>query len=136
MKKYINYAFGYAIAGMAAGVFFREFTKFNAFEGVTALGKVHTHLFMLGMVMMLLVAAFAAQTTLTSQKNWKVFMVTYNTGVSLASVMMVVRGVLQVLGTPLSTGLNAAISGISGIAHILIAVGIVLFFLMLRKSAK
>ena len=47
MKKYINYAFGYAIAGMAAGVFFREFTKFNAFEGVTALGKVHTHLFML-----------------------------------------------------------------------------------------
>ena len=136
MKKYINYAFGYAIAGMAAGVFFREFTKFNAFEGVTALGKVHTHLFMLGMVMMLLVAAFAAQTTLTSQKNWKTFMVTYNTGVSLASVMMVVRGVLQVLGTPLSTGLNAAISGISGIAHILIAVGIVLFFLMLRKSAK
>ena len=33
MKKYINTAFIYAIAAMAGGVFYREFTKGNGFEG-------------------------------------------------------------------------------------------------------
>ena len=42
MKKYLNFAFAYAILAMAGGVFYREFTKWNAFTGATALGKVHT----------------------------------------------------------------------------------------------
>ena len=33
MKKYLNYALGYAVAAMAGGVFYREFTKFNGFTG-------------------------------------------------------------------------------------------------------
>ena len=43
MKKFINISLIYAIAAMAGGVFYREFTKFNNFTGVTALGKVHAH---------------------------------------------------------------------------------------------
>ena len=39
MKKYLNFAFAYAILAMAGGVFYREFTKWNAFTGATALGK-------------------------------------------------------------------------------------------------
>lgn len=31
MKKSINFALFYAIAAMAGGVFYREFTKFNDF---------------------------------------------------------------------------------------------------------
>lgn len=50
MKKYLNISLIYAVAAMAGGVFYREFTKYNAYTGVTALGKVHTHLFMLGML--------------------------------------------------------------------------------------
>ncbi|MEG2421782.1 MAG: DUF2871 family protein, partial [Oscillospiraceae bacterium] len=60
MKKYLNLSLIYAIAAMVGGVFYREFTKFNGYTGVTALGKVHTHLFLLGMVIFLLVALFAA----------------------------------------------------------------------------
>ena len=41
MKKYLNLSFAYAIAAMAGGVFYREFTKFHGFAGVIALGKVH-----------------------------------------------------------------------------------------------
>ena len=31
MKKYTNYAFSYAVLAMIAGVFYREFTKYNGF---------------------------------------------------------------------------------------------------------
>ena len=50
MKKYLNISFIYAIAAMAGGVFYREFTKFSGYTGVTALSKVHPHLFLLGML--------------------------------------------------------------------------------------
>ena len=36
MKKLLNTAFIYALAAMAGGVFYREFTKFNGFSGRTA----------------------------------------------------------------------------------------------------
>ena len=39
MKKTINLSILYAILAMIGGVFFREFTKFNHFDGVTTLGK-------------------------------------------------------------------------------------------------
>ena len=45
MKKYLNYSLVYAVAAMVGGVFYREFTKWNGYTGVTRLGKVHTHLF-------------------------------------------------------------------------------------------
>ncbi|MEG0376880.1 MAG: DUF2871 domain-containing protein [Eubacterium sp.] len=136
MKKYINIAFIYAIAAMVGGVFFREFTKFNGFTGITSLGRVHAHLFLLGMVMFLIVALFSAHTELTSTKLFKWFMLIYTIGVPLTAVMMVVRGITQVLGVPLTTGASAAISGISGIGHILTGIGIVLLLLALKKTAK
>ena len=58
MKKSIWIAFGYAIAAMACGVFYREFTKFFNFTGTTALAVSHVHLFMLGAVIFLIIALF------------------------------------------------------------------------------
>lgn len=136
MKKYVNYALGYAIAAMIGGVFYREFTKFSGFTGVTALGKVHTHLFLLGMVVFLLVALFSAHQDLRSSKKFRVFMCMYNAGVPLTALMMAVRGVTQVLGMTLSRGASASISGIAGIGHILTGVGLVLLLLSLRETAK
>ena len=49
VKRYANMAFLYAIAAMAFGVFYREFTKFSGFSGRTSLAFLHTHYFMLGM---------------------------------------------------------------------------------------
>ena len=136
MKKYLNLSLVYAVAAMVGGVFYREFTKLNGFEGVTALGKVHTHLFLLGMVMFLLVALFAAQGDLEKQKTFRVFLRVYNVGVPLTAVMMAVRGVTQVLGMSLSAGASASISGIAGIGHILTGVGIILLLLSLRRLEK
>lgn len=136
MKKYINLALIYAIAAMAGGVFYREFTKYNGFTGTTVLGKVHTHLFLLGMIVFLLVALFQEHMDLVQQKTFRTFMVVYNIGVPLTAVMMLVRGIVQVLGVELSKGADASISGIAGIGHILTGVGIVLLLLALRKTAK
>ena len=136
MKKYLNISLIYAIAAMAGGVFYREFTKYNDFTGVTALGKVHAHLFFLGMLVFLIVALFAAHYDLTKCKIFRVFLWTYNIGVPLTAVMLLVRGVTQVLGLSLSTGLSAAISGIAGIGHVLVGVGMILLLATLKKTAK
>ena len=45
-----------------------------------------------------------------------------------------VRGVTQVLGTALSSGMDAAISGMAGIGHILLGVSLVLLLLQIRRS--
>jgi len=133
MKKCLNASLIYAIAALAGGVFYREFTKLNDYLGETALGKVHTHLFMLGMFVFLIAALFARDGLLEREKTFKAFMIAYNIGVPLASVMMLIRGITQVLGTDLSKGADAAISGIAGIGHILAAAGIILFLTALLK---
>ena len=120
---------------MAGGVFYREFTRFHGFTGVTALGKVHAYLFLLGMLVFLVVALFAAHQDLTVHKPFRAFLWIYNIGVPLSAVMLLVRGVTQVLALQLPSGASAAISGIAGIGHILTGTGIILLLVSLKKSA-
>lgn len=136
MKKYLNISLIYAIAAMVGGVFYREFTKWNGFTGMTALGKVHTHLFLLGMLMFLIIALFAEHHDLQKQKLFRVFLWVYNIGVPLTAVMLAVRGIAQVLNVSLSSAANASISGIAGIGHILTGVGLVLLLISLKKTAE
>lgn len=118
-------------------MFYREFTKFNDFSGVTVLGKVHTHLFLLGMMVFLVAALFCTQLkSLSEKKLFKAFLCVYNIGVPLTAVMMAVRGVTEVLGTELSKGADASISGIAGIGHIIAVTGIVLLLASLKSAAK
>ncbi len=136
MKKYLNIAMGYAIAAMAGGVFYREFTKWNHFSGVTMLSKVHAHLFMLGMMVFLLVALFSRQMDLEKENSFRWFLRLYNIGLPLTVVMMLVRGILQVKEVALSAGADAAISGIAGIGHILLSIGLLLLLVMLKRAAE
>lgn len=69
MKRYLNAALTYAVLAMAGGVFYREFTKFNGFDGRTALGVVHTHYFMLGMVFFLLLLVLEKTFSFTGAKT-------------------------------------------------------------------
>ena len=136
MKKYLNLLLAYAIAAMVGGVFYREFTKYSGFTGVTALGKVHIHLFLLGMLVFLVVALYGAHNDLRKIKTFCAFLWTYNIGVPLTAIMLAVRGVAQVRGMALSAAANASISGIAGIGHILTGIGIILLPLSFRKLTK
>ena len=135
MKRYINTALLYAILAMAGGVFYREFTKFSGFTAKTTLSVVHTHYFLLGMVFFLLLLLLEKNFFFTGPKTGRV-LVLYHVGLNLTAVMLVVRGVVQVLGTPLSTGMSAAISGMAGIGHILLGVSLVLLLAQIRRSIK
>ena len=133
MKRYGNTALLYAILAMAGGVFYREFTKFHGFTAKTTLSVVHTHYFLLGMVFFLLLLVLEKAFSFTGAKTGRVLAL-YHVGLNLTAVMLVVRGVFQVLGTSLSAGMNAAISGIAGIGHILLGVSLILMLLQIKRS--
>ena len=133
MKRYMNSALLYAILAMAGGVFYREFTKFNRFTSKTILSVVHTHYFLLGMVFFLLLLVLEKNLSFTGVKTGRVLL-TYHIGLNLTAVMLVVRGVTQVMGAELSRGADAAISGMAGIGHILLGSGLVLLLLQIRRS--
>lgn len=133
MKRYANTALLYAILAMVGGVFYREFTKFNGFTAKTTLSVVHTHYFLMGMVFFLLLLMLEKAFSFTGAKTVRVLAL-YHVGLNLTAVMLVVRGVFQVLGTSLSAGMNAAISGIAGIGHILLGVSLILMLLQIKHS--
>lgn len=136
MKKYLYISLIYAVLAMIGGVFYREFTKFNNFTGVTALGKVHVHLFVLGMIMFLIIALFAKANDFSNNKLFKVFLWVYNIGLILTVSMLYTRGINEVLNNALSKGASASISGVAGIGHILLGTGIILLLISLIKENK
>lgn len=135
MKRYINLSLLYAVLAMVGGVFYREFTKFNGFTGKTSLGVVHTHYFLLGMVFFLLLLLLEKNFAFTGAKTGRVLVV-YQVGLNLTAVMLAVRGVTQVLGLPLTSGMSAALSGAAGIGHILLGISLVLVLLQVRRSVS
>lgn len=135
MKRYINLSLLYAVLAMVGGVFYREFTKFNGFTGKTSLGVVHTHYFLLGMVFFLLLLLLEKNFAFTGAKTGRVLVV-YQVGLNLIAVMLAVRGVAQVLGLPLTSGMSAALSGVAGIGHILLGISLVLVLLQVRRSVS
>lgn len=135
MKRYMNVALVYAVLAMVGGVFYREFTKFNGFTAKTTLGVVHTHYFLMGMVFFLLLLLLEKNFFFTGKKTGRI-LVAYHIGLNLTAVMFVVRGITQVLGTSLSSGMSAAISGVAGIGHILLGVSLVLLLVQIKRSVS
>ena len=99
-QKLISSSFHYAIAGLACGVFYREFTKFNAFTGKTTLAFTHLHLLVMGTLLFLILAAIALHTDLAEQARFQQFRKVYVVALPFMAVMFFVRGILQVLQTP------------------------------------
>ena len=133
MKHYIKMALLYAVLAMAGGVFYREFTKFNDFTAQTTLRAVHPHYFLLGMVFFLLLLLLEKNFAFTGVKTRRVF-IAYHMGLNLTSIMLVVRGISQVLGLTISSGMDAAISGMAGIGHMVLGVSLVLLLVQIRHG--
>ena len=135
MKKLWNTSMIYLILALAGGVFYREFSKFHGYTGRTTLAYVHTHLLVLGMFLFLLTILFASQKPeLLHNKLFQRFFVLHNIALPFMVIMMLVRGVLQVLEAQLTSAANAMISGFAGIAHILITISMVMYLLALNKT--
>lgn len=134
-KKLVNTAAYYAIAGLFAGAFYREFTKYMGYKGVTALGKAHTHLFALGMLMFLIVTALASTTEITKSEYFDRFYFYYNIGVGLSATMIFCRGLYQIIGLD-NNVLDLVISWTAGAGHVTITIGLAFLFLSLKQTIK
>lgn len=129
MRKLFYAAFAYMVLGVASGFFYREFTKANHVTDATftQLSVVHTHLLVLGFVVLLIVLVLEKVFTLSKSPLFSWFFWVYNVGLLVTAAMMVVHGMQSVVGAETS----AAISGIAGLGHILLTAGMVLLFLAL-----
>lgn len=136
MKRLLTTALVYMILGLASGVFYREYTKLTDTIGEpTQLSTLHTHLLSLGMLMFLVVLALDAVLGLSGRRSFTVFYWTYNVGLVITAVMMIVRGILTLDGAdPAET--TAAIPGIAGLGHMVLTVGLVSLFVALRAAVK
>lgn len=135
MKRYVNFSIIYAIIAMIAGVFFREFTKFNNFFERTTLGVLHTHYFVLGMFFFIILLLIEKNFSF-SNKKVDFAIITYNIGLNISGIMMLIRGIIQVLNLDISSVINASISGIAGIGHIIISVSMIMLLIEIKKSVK
>ena len=140
-KALYNASFTYLILGLIAGLFYREFTKAQDFptDSFTQLSVMHTHLLILGFTVSLIVLALEKLYTLSRSKlfTWGFWL--YNLGIVVTVSMMGWRGSLQVLnadGGEVSKALDSAISGMSGIGHVLLSVSLVLVMVTLGGALK
>ena len=133
LRRYSEAALVYAILAMVGGVFFREFTKFNAFTGETLLSVIHTHYFVLGAAGALMLLILRKNFEFDEKRIWN-HEIVFHVGLNATVFMMLVRGILQVLEIPLGKGPDAAISGIAGLGHIVLGVALVLILLDIGKA--
>lgn len=128
MKRLYYAALTYMIVGIGSGLYYRELTKFNEFDGDTQLAVAHTHLLTLGMLFFLVVIALEKHFTLSAARTFEWFFWTYNAGVAVTVSMLITHGSMTVLGHES----GPAIAGIAGMGHIFITTGLVLLFVALK----
>ena len=133
MKRIINTAIVYFIFAMAGGVFYREFTKWNGYTEPTTLGVLHVHLLVMGTLLFLITALFAKVTMLAENLLFKKFFVLYNIALP-AMVMMLIRGIVQVLGIELGKMGNGMLSGLAGLSHIGMMIALFLLLFAIKRE--
>ena len=131
-KNYMNAVIAYTILALIGGVFYREFTKFNGFTGKTVLSVIHTHYFALGMIFFILLILIEKNFTFSDNKTDKII-IAYHIGLNLTVALFLARGIMQVLNYPLTSAMNAAISGIAGIGHIILGVSLMSILLRIKR---
>ena len=133
-KKYVNLSFIYAIIGLVAGAFYREFTKYIGYTARTIMALVHPHFLVLGAFMFLIIALFSMNLKLENEKTFKTFFLSYNIGVVITAAMLFLRGLTEVMDWGGNKALDASISGIAGVGHIVLTVGFVFMYITLKRA--
>ncbi len=136
MKKIMNRAYGFLFLGLIAGVFYREFTKLNGFMGQTRLKGIHPHILVLGVFFSLILAIAIKVFQIDFDCKFERLYNGYSLGLLFTAIMLLVRGITEVLELDLSRALDMSISGLGGIAHIILGVSFVMIVKKLRDSIE
>lgn len=127
MKHCINYSIVYTVLAIIGGMLYREFTKMNDYTAWTTLSVVQTHYIILGMMFFLILGLISMNMNLKINRA----VLFYNIGLNLTAIMLVVRGIVQVLGLNV---VSAFISGVAGIGHTILGVSLILILLYIKKA--
>ncbi len=126
----------FVIFGIFAGAFSRKFTKYYSFLGPTYLKLVHTHTLVLGFLTLmgvyLLVKNYDRKRILTLKKSYH----TYIIGFTIFIVSMLLKGIYTVVSQGQETISLAAISGVAGIGHTVLTIGMFWMFYKIYKYEK
>lgn len=128
MKRLMNASIVYGVLALVGGVFYREFTKLNGFTGFTTLSVVYTHYLILGMVFFLLLVLVEKNYSFINDKVRKYLL--YHIGLNLTAVMLVIRGVVQVLSLDVSSAV------LFGIAHLILGISMFFVLISIRNCIK
>ncbi len=121
--------------GLAGGLFYREFTKLNDVAGGTQLAVVHTHALTLGTIVMLILFALVGQwRTLPESRSFRIGFWTWQAGLTLTTLGLLVKGSLQVLEHESAN--SPAIAGVSGLGHMTLTAAFILFLVALAPVAR
>lgn len=128
-------AAGWTAVGLTGGLFYREFTKLNDVAGGTQLALVHTHTLVLGTVVSLvLLALVGIWSTLATTRPFRAGFWVWQAGLVLTTGGMLVKGVLQVLGSDAAD--SAALAGVSGLGHMVLTGAFVLLFVGMGRVVR
>ncbi|CAJ03298.1 hypothetical protein LMJF_15_0740 [Leishmania major strain Friedlin] len=135
MEKLVRASMNYTIFGLASGVYWRELTKHLKYmsNGTSQLRVMHTHCFALGSFFFLFVLLLEKCFALTKQKNYKKFYITYNVGLGITLMIMMIHGTMTVMGKDQNSRL---ISWTAGLGHIFMSVGFGYFYNVLLSAVR
>lgn len=132
----MNASIVYGVLGLIGGVFYREFIKLNGFSTYTSLLVVHTHYFMLGMMFFLILALLEMNLHFMNDRT-KRYVFFYHLGLNLTVIMLMIRGVIQVVYlNSLTTALNVVIAGIAGIGHLILGISLIMILISIKNAIK
>jgi len=132
--KFWKFAFIMTIIGLLLGVYSRELMKYYNYDGLTYVTNLHVHALVLGMMIPLLFLVLDHQFPFQHNKGFKSFWILYKVGIIGLLIMNAIRGTLQVMQLDLSSALDASISGVAGMIHTTLAIGMIGLMILIRKG--
>lgn len=135
MKKILQIIFINSIIALLLGAFYREFTKYMAFDGQTVLSVIHTHTFMLMVIFPLLFVLIAKNINLDIKEMSKNLIFYYIWWIITISFMFI-RWIIEVSWIVLSYWMDKMISWMSWLWHIIVFIAFILIFLKLIKKSN
>ena len=122
----------YGTLGLVAGFFGRTYTHSMGMEDASHLSVLHTHILALGFFFFLITLALEKLYTFSDQKNYFPLFLGYSLGLAMTVASMSAIGIIQANGGEESK----ALVGISGLGHILITAGIIIYIARINKALK
>ena len=130
MKKLYNASFTYLIIGLLSGIFAREYGKYKGILGSTLLNLLHTYT-CTWLFFFLIALGLAKVFAFHEVQGFNKWFVLHNIALTLMLGSLAARGLLQLNGADFK-----GLTYIVGFSHSLMAVTLIWFMLLIKKSFK